>query len=77
MIGSKVDITSEDLSKLEYVNCVLKEALRKWPPGAEFSRMTKKDIMLYNGILIPKDTWVEVESLICFGLTNLCIDFAF
>ena len=66
VIGSKIDISIDDLNKLEYVSCVFKEALRKWPPGAEFSRMTKKDITLYNGLKIPKDTWVEVGCSFTF-----------
>ena len=59
MLGSKIEISYDDLAKMEYVGCVFKEALRKWPPGAQFSRVTNKAITL-NGIWIPKNTWIEV-----------------
>jgi hypothetical protein len=61
VLGSKNEITYEDLTKLEYVNCVFKESLRKWPPAAEFSRVCPKDTTL-NGVFIPKGTWILVRE---------------
>ena len=58
-MGSKNEVTFEDLTKLEYVNCVFKESLRKWPTIAGFSRDSSKD-MNFDGIFIPKGTWIEV-----------------
>ena len=63
VIGSKSQITHDDLLELEYTSCVFKEALRKWPIASELSRETHEDIEI-NGIKIPKNTsvlvfWIE------------------
>lgn len=60
MVGSRINITSDDLSKLEYTSCVIKESLRKWPPGAGFDRVSPPRDIELNGISIPKNTWLIV-----------------
>ena len=60
VLGSKNEVTFEDLTKLEYVNCVFKESLRKWPTVGEFSRVASKD-MNFDGTFIPKGSWIEVS----------------
>nr|UOU03258.1 cytochrome P450 3049A1 [Brachionus rubens] len=63
VIGSKTEITYEDLGELEYTNCVFKETLRKWPPAPEFSRKTYQEIEL-EGIKIPENTWIMLSPYV-------------
>jgi cholesterol 24(S)-hydroxylase len=66
VLGAKRDVTYEDLTKLEYINCVFKESLRKWPPAGEFSRFSTEDVELEEGLLIPKNTWIIVNYVYIF-----------
>ena len=59
MLGSKSIIESEDLTKLEYTGCVLKESLRKWSPVPTISRQNATDLTL-GGYHIPEGTWIQV-----------------
>nr|ATW72316.1 cytochrome p450 CYP3049A4 [Brachionus calyciflorus] len=63
VIGSKPHISNDDLSQLEYTNCVFKETLRKWPPAPEFSRRTYEEIEI-NGVRIPKNTWIMLSPYV-------------
>nr|QUF59389.1 cytochrome p450 CYP3049E3 [Brachionus angularis] len=60
VLGTKSEITSDDLAKLSYTNAVFKESLRKWPPAAQFSRNSNQDIII-NNHKIPKNTWFFVS----------------
>ena len=59
VIGSKSQITYDDLVELEYTSCVFKETLRKWPIAPVMSRITYNDIEI-SGIKIPKKTMIVV-----------------
>uniref|UniRef100_H3B7K5 Cholesterol 24-hydroxylase n=1 Tax=Latimeria chalumnae TaxID=7897 RepID=H3B7K5_LATCH len=52
VIGSKQDISFEDLGKLQYLSQVLKESLRLYPPGPGTSRWVPEDAVI-EGIKIP------------------------
>jgi cytochrome P450 len=56
--------TARDLSSLEYLECVVKEALRLYPPAwALFARESVRDIDL-GGYRIPAGGWFYISPLI-------------
>jgi cytochrome P450 len=59
ILGTRTTITNEDLVKMNYTNCVYKEALRLWPPIPEIGRTLESDMNI-NGYHVPKGTWVQV-----------------
>lgn len=62
-MGRKKEISNEDISKLVYTNAVFKEALRKWPPVAAFSRINTEEFEIC-GKKIPIDTWFYVSPFV-------------
>ena len=60
VLGSRTEVNNDDLTNLEYVGCVFKESMRKYPPVCGLSRVTTEDIVI-NGYKIPKDTWISVN----------------
>nr|UOU03251.1 cytochrome P450 3049D1 [Brachionus rubens] len=62
-IGERNQIRFEDLQKLEYLDCVFKETLRKYPPAVQFLRESNEDCVL-NGYFIPKGTWIAVSPFV-------------
>lgn len=62
IIRGKTFITKDDLDKLEYTTCVIKETLRLWPISVSYTRATTEDIVI-NGTLVPKDTCIIVILL--------------
>ena len=50
-------VGEEALSRLPYLECVIKESLRLHPPGSIIRRMTPRDTLL-DGFLVPADTIV-------------------
>ncbi|ORZ01521.1 cytochrome P450 [Syncephalastrum racemosum] len=63
MGGAPEDIvpTAEQLKKMKYMDCIIKENLRFMGPALElFPRIAKEDYNL-NGIFIPKGTRVSVD----------------
>ncbi len=65
VLGARTEITTDDLTRLEYTECVLKEALRKWPVVAGISRESDTDIDI-KGFHVPKNTWFMVTKFIHF-----------
>jgi len=63
VLGSRSEVNNDDLVNLEYVGCVFKESLRKYPPISEMSRKSTEDIII-KGYKIPKDTWILVKLTI-------------
>jgi cytochrome P450 len=59
VIGSKNDITYEDVCKLNYTSNVLKETLRLWPPANILDRVCTEDFLI-NDKKVYKNSWVQV-----------------
>ena len=62
-VGAKSELTNDDINNLTYVNCVIKETLRKWPTGTTIVRNVDIDDFYYNGKHIPEDTPILVAAL--------------
>ncbi|CAF0954298.1 unnamed protein product [Brachionus calyciflorus] len=69
-IGHKSDLTYDDLNKLKYLGCVLKETLRKW---AIVPFMTRKNIVPFQikSYNIPIGSNIQVSSYV----SGNCEDF--
>ncbi|KAJ6733477.1 CYTOCHROME P450 FAMILY 78 PROTEIN [Salix koriyanagi] len=57
------ELTDSDVSKLPYLQAVVKEALRVHPPGPllSWARLCSSDVQLSNGMVIPADTTAMVN----------------
>ncbi|XP_059504877.1 cholesterol 24-hydroxylase-like isoform X2 [Stegostoma tigrinum] len=51
-VGLKRDVTADDIGRLQYMNQVIKETLRLYPPGPGTSRWLSEE-MVIEGIKIP------------------------
>ncbi|CAI2161941.1 15833_t:CDS:2, partial [Funneliformis geosporum] len=56
---SKFNPTFDEINSLEYLNCVVKEALRLTPPAPDIQRVNNKDVVL-DGHFIPKNTTLMI-----------------
>lgn len=56
-------VTDNDISKLPYLQAVVKETLRVHPPGPllSWARLSTSDVHLSNGMVIPADTTAMVN----------------
>nr|QZP43543.1 cytochrome P450 monooxygenase CYP324A43 [Ephestia elutella] len=61
-LGDKV-FHSEDLSSLTYLNCVINETLRKYPPMGFLDRVASKDYKIDESLTIPAGTPVYVNAI--------------
>ncbi|KAJ8019995.1 Cytochrome P450 3A11 [Holothuria leucospilota] len=50
----KEDLTYENLSKMEHLDCLIREALRFYPPVSITDRVNDKEDIVVKGITIPK-----------------------
>lgn len=70
VLGQKNTIEFDDLPKLEYLDCVFKETLRKYPPAVQYLRQANQTFEL-DGIVIPKNTWIAVSLIIIFLIIKI------
>lgn len=70
VLGQKNKIELGDLLKLEYLDCVFKETLRKYPPAVQYMRQANQTFEL-DGIVIPKNTWIAVSLIRIFLNKNI------
>ncbi|XP_072415399.1 cytochrome P450 3A21-like isoform X1 [Chiloscyllium punctatum] len=61
--SNKAPPTYDGVMQLEYMDMVISETLRMFPPAPRLDRVCKKDVQL-NGITIPKGTIVMVPSYV-------------
>jgi len=62
-IGAKLDsFTYDELQKCEYLECVLREALRLLPPVSFYSRKANKDGVTVNGVELKKGSTVMIST---------------
>ncbi|XP_011025604.1 PREDICTED: cytochrome P450 78A7-like [Populus euphratica] len=57
------EVTDSEMSKLPYLQAVVKETLRVHPPGPllSWARLCSSDVQLSNGMVIPADTTAMVN----------------
>lgn len=72
----RTEVKSEDIHKLEYVGCVFKEVLRKFPPAVQFVRETDGEFSI-NGYSIPIGSIIAVNfltySTYLYGYNKFCV----
>ncbi|KHN73937.1 Cytochrome P450 3A31 [Toxocara canis] len=61
VVGAKESIEYDDVMKMPYIEQVMNETLRMYPPVSRNDRKCRSDITL-NGITIEKDTFVFVPT---------------
>jgi cytochrome P450 len=59
VIGTKSEISFEDLHELKYTGACIKEALRLWPPVSQITRECTTNIETEN-FLIPSGVRISV-----------------
>ncbi|XP_055454569.1 cytochrome P450 3A5-like isoform X2 [Psammomys obesus] len=59
VLPNKAPATYDALGRMEYLDMVVNETLRLYPPTFRISRLSKKDAQI-NGVFIPKNTSVTV-----------------
>ncbi|XP_062397222.1 cytochrome P450 3A27-like isoform X2 [Sardina pilchardus] len=57
----KAEVQYEALMQMEYLDCVINETLRLYPPAARIDRVCKKTVDV-GGVIIPKGTVVMVPN---------------
>ncbi|XP_012090830.1 cytochrome P450 78A7 [Jatropha curcas] len=63
VVGDKSTVTDAVISKLPYLQAVVKETLRMHPPGPllSWARLSTSDVHLSNGMVVPKNTTTMVN----------------
>ncbi|XP_071508650.1 cholesterol 24-hydroxylase-like [Diadema antillarum] len=60
-LGSQMFVSFQDMSKLDYLSMVLKEALRLYAPASIVTRVAGCDVRASSGIVIPKGSQVNLS----------------
>nr|AUX13052.1 cytochrome P450 monooxygenase CYP4EY1 [Apolygus lucorum] len=55
------DVTKDDLSKMHYLDQVIKESMRLHPPAPQIARELSEDAPLPNGLVIPSQTKIVLN----------------
>ena len=63
VLGTRDDVTYDDLAKFKFLGCCLKETLRLYPPAPGIIRITPDDVIL-AGYSIPKGTTVSASPFV-------------
>ena len=63
MLGSRTEITHDDLCQLSYTSLFYKETLRLYPPIPEIARFSRKNFKI-NDIEIPKNSWIQMSTYV-------------
>ncbi|KAE8683234.1 FUS3-complementing protein 2 isoform 1 [Hibiscus syriacus] len=61
VVGNKSKVDQDDITKMEYLKCVVKETLRLHPPVVFVPRKTSASIKL-EGFDVPSDTTVLINA---------------
>jgi cholesterol 24(S)-hydroxylase len=73
VLGSRNIVTNEDLGRLHYLSCVVKETLRLWTPANGTVREVNIDDFKINGLHIPKNTFIHVCSSRFSQIDYICL----
>ena len=63
VLGSRTEITHQDISELKYCSGIFKEALRMYPPSPSVARESTEEIEI-SGFKIPANTSLMVKKII-------------
>ena len=67
VLGSRNEVTNEDLINLNYLSCVIKETLRLWSPANGTAREINTTDFKIGNLNIPSGAIVQVfESFFSF-----------
>ena len=63
VLGTRNDVIYDDLQKLKYLDCCLKETLRLYPPAPGIIKITPENVTL-AGYYIPKGTTTSASPFV-------------
>ncbi|XP_032595828.1 probable cytochrome P450 313a4 isoform X2 [Drosophila grimshawi] len=56
-----LDVTYADTQEMVYLDLILNESMRVMPPVPVVSRQTSQDLLLTNGIVVPKGVQIAID----------------
>lgn len=62
--GHRKDVSLSELKELSYLDAVIKETLRLYPPLWVFTRLNNEPLHLYPDLTIPKDAYIVVSPYV-------------